>query len=125
MKTVTFCGHGTLSSDETLRLKEILPPIIENLISDSADTFLFGGYGDFDSLCATTVRTFKKKYSHITSVLVIPYIDKDYNPALYDCSEYPPIENVPRPFAILKRNEYMIDCCDVVISYVNRSYGGA
>ena len=44
---------------------------------------------------------------------------------LCDTSVYPPMENVPPKFAISKRNQWMIKNADVIIAYVNRSYGGA
>jgi len=44
---------------------------------------------------------------------------------LCDTSIYPPIENVPPKFAISKRNEWMMISADLIIAYVNRSYGGA
>lgn len=40
-------------------------------------------------------------------------------------STFPPIDNVPRKFAISKRNEWMVDVSDVVVSYVTHSWGGA
>lgn len=125
MITVTFCGHSDiLSCDETIVTNK-LHTEIEKLINQGADTFLLGGYGSFDLLCAKTLRELKKNYPHIKSVLVIPYLDRDYNMDLYDCSEYPPIETVPKRFAILKCNEYMVDTADAVIAYVRFSFGGA
>lgn len=123
--TVTFCGHRNISQAESQRLTSLLYTELEKLIKDGADTFLLGGYGDFDLLCAQTVKRLKEKYPDIISTLVIPYIDRDYNKDLYDDSEYPPLEKVPKKFAILKRNEYMVQKSDVVITYVVFSWGGA
>lgn len=47
------------------------------------------------------------------------------NSGLCDTSIYPPIENTPPKFAIIKRNEWMMTNADVVIAYVGREYGGA
>ena len=125
MKRVTFCGHRSLAGVNTAHLKELLCVEIQNLISCGAIEFLLGGYGEFDIMCAETVREFKDKYPYIKSVLVIPYIEKGYNEELYDCSEYPPIENISKRYAISKRNEYMVNMTDAVISSVNHNYGGA
>lgn len=38
---------------------------------------------------------------------------------------YPPIEKVPLKFAISKRNNWMVENSDLVIAYVNHSFGGA
>ena len=47
------------------------------------------------------------------------------NYGLYDASIYPPIENVPPKFAILKRNEWMMTNADLIIAYIKHDYGGA
>ena len=123
MKTVTFCGHRDVDTAEII--EEKLYTEIEKLIQQGASEFLLGGYGRFDSLCAKTVRSLKEKYPHITLVLVLAYMNKDFDKDLYDSSEYPSLEMVPKRFAILKRNEYMIKKADAVIAYVKRSWGGA
>lgn len=43
----------------------------------------------------------------------------------FDDIIYPPIENVPYKYAIIRRNEWMIDVADFVIAYVKYSWGGA
>lgn len=125
IKTVTFCGHRELSPEEKSNLRERLYSEIERLIQNGAEEFLLGGYGDFDFLSARVVKELKGKYPHIRSVLVLAYLHQRYNKELYDSTQYPPLETVPKPFAILKRNQYMAEKSDVVISYVNVSFGGA
>ena len=125
MSTVTFCGHSNLSVNEQSILAEKLYFEIENLIKDGADKFLLGGYGNFDRLCAETVKKLKGTYPHITSTLVIPYLNKEYYTDIYDYTEYPPIEKTPLRFAISKRNEYMVMQSEFVIAYVTHSFGGA
>ena len=125
MKTVTFCGHGNLSYAETERIRIRLKDEIETLILKGATEFLLGGYGDFDRLCAQTVSVLQRSYPYIHTVLVVPYLNREYNTDFYDCTEYPPIEAVPPRYAIVKRNEYMIDRADAVIAYVIYTFGGA
>ena len=125
MKKVAFTGHSTLAPFAESTIKKELDNILEKLIAEGASEFLFGGYGRFDSICAVTIREMKKKYPHITSILVIPYLDRNYDETLYDSSEYPALESVPKRFAISKRNEYMMKEADVVIAYVDHSFGGA
>ena len=36
-----------------------------------------------------------------------------------------PLEKVPRRYAIVKRNEWMVDHSDTVVSYVTHGWGGA
>ena len=44
---------------------------------------------------------------------------------LYDYSLYPSLESVPKRYAILKRNEIMVNEADVVVAYVLHDWGGA
>ena len=120
---VTFCGHRHMQI--TSEIAESLKNIIYSLIEEGATEFYLGGYGEFDALCARTVRDAKKIYPHITSTLVIPYIDREFSSSLYDDSVYPPLESVPRRFAISRRNKWMVECADVVVSYVIHDFGGA
>ena len=126
MKRVTFCGHSDLCGADNEEFRKRLYDEIEKQIKLGAEEFLLGGYGHFDILCAKKVKELKEKYPHVKSVLVIPYLDRKYDyPELYDLSEYPPIEKTPKRYAILKRNEYMVQKADVVIAFVEHSWGGA
>lgn len=123
MLTVTFCGHSDYHGDEYVRAW--LENTVEALIKRGADQFLLGGYGGFDTAAAAVVWEAKKRRPHITSVLVLPYLDRKVCADRYDYTTYPPLENVPRRFAISKRNEWMVQEADVVIAYVTHGWGGA
>lgn len=120
---VTFCGHRDILCDPDVIRK--LRRAVKKCIKLGADEFLLGGYGGFDLVSAHVVKEFKEQYPYIRSVLVIPYPDMEYRKDLYDCSEYPPLENVPKKFAITKRNEWMVDNSDVLIAYIEYTTGGA
>ena len=121
--TVTFCGHGKINYNK--KTEDELKFWVEKMIKSGADEFLLGGYGNFDSMAAKVVRELKEKYPYIRLTLVVPYIDRKYNKELYDESIYPELENVPKRFAIIKRNEYMVDMSDIVIAYIDCDFGGA
>ena len=121
--TVTFCGHREVHEPE--KVKAWLKEVVESLILEGTDTFYLGGYGQFDALAAAVVHEKKERYPQIRSVLVLPYLDRSYDASAYDETLYPPLENVPKRYAISKRNEYMVDMADVVIAYVVYSLGGA
>ena len=87
--------------------------------------FYLGGYGAFDSLAAAAVHRQKETYPHIESILVLAYLDRDTDASRYDSTTYPPLEKVPRRYAIVKRNEWMVCESDVVISGVTHGWGGA
>ena len=120
---VTFCGHRDVFDPEAVGAWLI--ETVEELIREGADCFYLGGYGQFDALAAAAVRKQKERYLEIRSVLVLPYLDRSFDASAYDETVYPPLENVPKRYAISRRNEYMIDRSDVVIAYVTHSFGGA
>ena len=126
---ITYCGHSNcLFSDD---IKEQLKNILKNeIIKNPTCKFYLGGYGDFDRLCLSVLRELKKEFSNIELLFITPYLDKNYSKLefakdYYDAIIFPPIENVPRKFAILKRYEWMVNSSDLVIAYVTYSWGGA
>ncbi len=120
---VTFCGHRDVFDPEAVGAW--LNETAEELIREGADCFYLGGYGQFDTLAAAVVRKQKERHPQIRSVLVLPYLDRTFDAADYDETIYPPLENVPRRYAITRRNEYMVDRADVIVAYVIHSFGGA
>ena len=126
---ITFCGHSNclFSDEEKEKLKQIL---IKEITKNPTCKFYLGGYGDFDSLCLRSLRELKKDFPEIELLFITPYLDKTYSKLefaknYYDDVIFPPIESVPRKFAILKRNEWMVEEADLVIVYVKYSWGGA
>ncbi|MBR6040437.1 MAG: hypothetical protein IKP38_08160 [Clostridia bacterium] len=120
---VMFCGHKEISEPDKLR--RWLEETVETLIQRGSDTFYLGGYGAFDRLAANVVWSKKRLYPSVQSVLVLPYLDRAVDATDYDGTIYPPLENVPRRFAISRRNEWMVDHSDVVVAYVIHEWGGA
>ena len=120
---VTFCGHKDVFDAETI--KNRLISIVKQLIIEGADTFYLGGYGMFDTLAARVIHDLKPSFPDIRSLLIIPYINRNYDISLYDETLYPPLENVPMKFAIKRRNEWMVDRSEIVVSYVLHGWGGA
>ena len=120
---VTFCGHAQVAQIEVV--KAWLCAVTQRLIEQGATTFYLGGYGAFDSLAAAVLREQKKRYPQIELVLVLAYLDARKNISAYDNTVYPPLESVPRRFAISHRNRWMVDTSDVVVAYVLHDWGGA
>lgn len=120
---VTFCGHSQVAEWE--RVKGWLIDTAKHLISEGADTFYLGGYGEFDQLSANVLRELQKAYPRIRLVLVLAYLNREYDLSGYDSTLYPELEKVPLRFAISKRNQRMVDLSDVVVAYVVHDWGGA
>ena len=119
---VTFCGHAQVAQIEVV--KAWLCAVTQRLIERGATTFYLGGYGAFDSLAAAVLREQKKRYPQIELVLVLAYLDARKSISAYDNTVYPPLESVPRRFAISHRNRWMVDTSDVVVAYVLHDWGG-
>lgn len=120
---VTFCGHAQV--DQVEAVKAWLCAVTQRLIEQGANTFYLGGYGTFDKLAAAVLREQRKRYPQIELVLVLAYLDASKDASGYDSTVYPPLETVPRRFAISHRNRWMVDASDVVVAYVLHDWGGA
>lgn len=123
MSAVTFCGHGEVSDYSEVR--QWLYHAVEQEIQSGADLFYIGDYGGFDRMATDVVWELKKRFPNITSVLVLAYLDRVVDAEHYDETTYPPLETVPKRFAISKRNQWMVDQSDTVIAYVLHDWGGA
>ena len=130
--TISFVGHSSVFSENIIKAT-VKEQIRNNVATCDSVTCYLGGYGDFDKICALVCKELKEEYVDFELVYVTPYISLSAQEkikemkchGLCDTSIYPPIDNVPPKFAILKRNEWMITNADLVIAYVNRNYGGA
>ena len=118
MKACFMFGHGTAPYS-------ILPKI-EQAIEDhytkyGVTDFYVGSRGQFDSMAATAAKQVKQRHPDIRLFLVLAYHPAERPVDLtggFDNSFYPPLENVPRPYAIVKANQYMVDTADTMICYV-------
>ena len=123
MRNVNFGGHSQIWKRE--EGEKWLFNVTKKLIQQGATTFYLGGYGAFDSLAASVLRELKKGYPQIELILVLAYLNAERNTSGYDSTVYPPLEAVPRRFAITHRNRWMVDVADVVVAYVLHDWGGA
>lgn len=120
---VTFCGHRQVENEDQVR--QWLENAVDGLIREGADVFYLGGYGGFDRMALTVVNKAKEAHPGVRAILVLPYLDRSIDLDAYDGSVYPPLEKVPRRYAISRRNRWMVDQADVVVAYVIHEWGGA
>ena len=99
MRYVTFCGHREIENTESVR--QWLYGVIERLLRQGASVFYLGGYGAFDNLAAVTLRELKSRFPEIKTVIVLPYLNRKYDVDLYDEAVFPPLETVPKRYAIV------------------------
>ena len=120
---VAFCGHNEVANPDDVRLW--LEHTVGDLIHRGATTFYLGGYGGFDRLAASVLHKVSAANPSVESILVLPYLNRKGEDDLYDGTIYPPLENVPKRLAIIKRNEWMVDHADLIVAYVLHEWGGA
>ena len=120
---VALCGHNDVANPENVR--RWLEQTTEALMQRGATTFYLGGYGGFDRLAASVLCKVSAENPSVESILVVPYLNRKTENDFYDGTIYPPLENVPKRLAIIKRNEWMVDHADVIVAYVLHEWGGA
>ena len=118
MKSCFFIGHRETSIEVIPALSEA----IEWHITEYGVTeFIVGNYGGFDHMAAKAVIAAKERYSDITLSMLIPYHPAERPmelPQGFDNTFYPPgMERVPRKFAIVRANRYIVDHVDYLIAY--------
>ena len=117
-KSCFFIGHREAPEDIAANLAlEVRRHITELGVTE----FVVGHYGRFDSMAGQAVIAAKREFPYIRLLLLIPYHPAEAPvdlPEGYDGTYYPPgMESVPRRFAIVRANRYMVDHIDYLIAY--------
>ena len=123
-KTCCFFGHREV----THNIKDKLIAIIEKLITeDNVTEFYVGHQGQFDWMVYSVLKELKAKYPQIRFTVVLAYMPDEYIRELYGEDTLFPdgLENVPKKFAISKRNDWMIQQSEIAVCYVHKITGGA
>lgn len=131
MKELKACcgfGHREVFGNIT----EKIVTAVKKAAEQGCELFYTGAMGEFDEIFSSAVRFLKKTYPEIKLVCVKPYLTKeinesgDYLYSLYDDIIIPTeLADIHYKTVITKRNQWIIDKCDVVIGYTIRDYGGA
>ncbi|MEG9430492.1 MAG: hypothetical protein VZQ61_06195 [Christensenellaceae bacterium] len=123
-KSVCFAGHRNqwqISCSE-----ETLTETIEKLINDGYTVFYDGGMGYFDYMCRNAVTKLKQKYDNVKLIKVLTYYhyknENNFLPNCFDETIYPSIEEYYFKQKIIKRNEWIIDNCDVLVCNITETY---
>lgn len=140
-KTVCFIGHRTVVNVEQVKTK--LFDTLSTLISNGADTFLFGSRSDFDTLCWEVVTELQKQYPNIkrirynaphetafTSKEERQQYERFYSEMLkheVHFADYEDAVNSQKSMkanknAYIMRNQEMIDNSDICVFYFNKDY---
>ena len=123
-KVVAFAGHRY--DWHCIGVEDKLPQVLEELIHKGYTVFYDGNYGAFDKKCTSAVLELKHKYPHIKLIRILTYYhhekDKYELPSCYDGSILPEIEALHYKQKIVKRNEWIIDNCNILVCHIEETY---
>lgn len=126
MKKCFFIGHRESPAEVWPALVDAVEHHIEQY---GVLDFYVGSYGNFDRLAARAVILAKQTHPEITLSLLLPYHSVERTgelPPGFDGSYYPVgMETVPRRFAIVRANRYMIEQAEFLIAYVRHPASNA
>lgn len=117
----TFFGHRDAPAEVEDILKGVLIDLTKN---NNISLFYVGNQGGFDSIVKRVLEGLGVKYYVVLAYMpgkIDPICPIDYSKTIYPEG----LENTPPKFAITKRNNWMIEKSDLVITYVTKSFGGA
>lgn len=120
MKSCFLFGHSDAPQDIQSAIEAALE---RQYLNHGIRQYYVGAYGVFDSMAASALKAAKKRYQEISLYLLLPYHPAERlmeTPEGFDGTFYPPLEKVPRRYAIVRANRYMIETCDSIICYVSR-----
>ena len=123
-KIVAFAGHRFIWHCKDV--KEKIAAILEDLINKGYTIFYDGDYGAFDNICANAVLELKHKYPHIKLIKILSYYhhekDKYELAPCYDGSIYPDIEECHYKQIITKRNQWIVENCDILVCHIEYNF---
>lgn len=130
---ITFFGHSELTGDSGELRCKTLAAMRSLLEADPECTFYCGHKGQFDFLCEKCLDELKKSFKHLKKVYITPYFDVKWQKGelrriagQFDEIIFPPpCESCPPKYAWTRRNRWMVDEADIIISGVKYDWGGA
>lgn len=115
MPACTFFGHSQCPD-----LRSELRDAVMRLAGDGVDMFYVGDNGRFDAQVRSVLSELGLRYG-----VVLAYLPKGGG-ADFDDTMFPEgLELVHPRYAIERRNRWMLERSDYVVTYVHHSWGGA
>ncbi len=126
-KICAFFGHGDFAGENELRPR--LEAVLIDLITRRDVTeFYVGTYGLFERMSFSLVSKLKKRYPHIQVVFVAAYlgqVKRERDIFDFDVSICPLDCAAQKRGAIVMRNKWVVNNCDMAVCYVSSPMGGA
>lgn len=128
-RTVAVTGHRTVENLNTARLEEVF----RLLIKKGYDTYLVGMAVGFDTICFNILDKLREEYD-IKIIACIPCKDQakyftesqkeEYERIVALADEKRIFSEKFTSYCMHRRNCYMVDNASVIISYLNKTFGG-
>lgn len=123
-KIVAFAGHRY--DWQNIGIDKKLKEIIICLIEKGYKVFFDGGKGFFDKLTSSIILELKKQYKDIKLYRVLANYQSDSKklnlPIGYDGIYMPEVEQFHPKARIKKRNEWIVDQCDILVCHIFETY---
>ncbi|MBR6675985.1 MAG: hypothetical protein IKL24_01490 [Clostridia bacterium] len=124
MASCTFFGHRKVYSNIE---NELMNSIREMVIKNNVTVFYVGNHGEFDAAVLRCLKRIKTEFPNISYYVVLAYLPTENSKISVEDQGrtlFPEgIENALPKFAIIKRNMWMIEKCDYVITFVKNEQG--
>lgn len=95
------------------------------ICNQQVDTFYVGTQGAFDRMAYAALVELRQRYGHIKVYRVLAYMPKPGYAVTDDTIVPEGIETAHPRYAIVHRNNWMIDRSDYIIAYITHPTGGA
>lgn len=122
----TFFGHREVPESIENDLQRVLIDLIKN---KDVNLFYVGNQGSFDALVRKNLKYLKSIFPNINYYVVLAYMPKEsskLNTNNFSDTIYPDgLELTPPKYAIDKRNRWMLNQSEYVVTYVKTTFGGA
>ncbi len=123
MSTCTFFGHRDCPDHIRSALLEQICDLIENC---GVDMFYVGNQGQFDTLVHSVLQQCETMHPHIRYGVVLAYHPQAQSVKYQADTMFPEeLWNVHPKFALDRRNSWMLQRSDFVVTYIRHTWGGA
>ncbi len=122
MKSCSFFGHRDIVG---ITEERVISAIEKTVSDDGTGVFYVGNNGSFDRLVIGALTKIANKYPAVVWYIVIAYMDTERGSSFKNTIYPEGLESTPRKFCIDKRNRWMIDHSDIVITHVVHPFGNS
>ena len=131
----SFTGHRVIPPEHVSSLENLVSRAINYAYEKGCRRFYAGGALGFDTMCAKHIIRFRMSHPDMKFILVLPCRDQaekwserqrdTYEFTLGAADEIIYTSDEYSPGCMKRRNQVLVDSCDMLIAYVERERSGA